>query len=121
MRGGAGRPLLAAAVRCGPDHRGQSDRFERHAHDCDRRAADELRFWGGVCAGASGSCLRRDLDAERNWGNIVTLIGRMKPGVTLAQAQADTERVVSDLYLNMKYAVVGSLCQGEMAFRSSAR
>jgi predicted permease len=44
-----------------------------------------------------------DLDAERNWGNIVTLIGRMKPGVTLAQAKDDTARVAPTLYFNKKY------------------
>ena len=29
------------------------------------------------------------LDDERTWGNIVTLIGRLKPGITLGQAQAE--------------------------------
>ncbi|HEX3471671.1 MAG TPA: ABC transporter permease, partial [Silvibacterium sp.] len=29
------------------------------------------------------------LDDERTWGNIVTMIGRLKPGVTLGQAQAE--------------------------------
>ncbi len=37
------------------------------------------------------------LDDERNWGNIVPMIGRLKPGVTLAQAQGDANRVVPHL------------------------
>ena len=43
------------------------------------------------------------LDTERMWGNIVTLIGRLKPGVTLAQAVDDANRVVPDMYFNVKY------------------
>src|SRR5581483_10338721 len=31
------------------------------------------------------------------WGNIVTMIGRMKPGVTLGQAQAEASMVVPHL------------------------
>ena len=37
------------------------------------------------------------LDRERTWGNIVTLMGRMKPGVTLAAAQAEANLVVGKL------------------------
>jgi len=44
-----------------------------------------------------------DLDKERDWGNIVTLIGRLKPGVTLAQALDDAKRVAPSLYFNVKY------------------
>ena len=44
-----------------------------------------------------------DLDLERDWGNIVTLIGRLKPGVTLAQALDDANRVAPSLYFNVKY------------------
>ncbi len=43
-----------------------------------------------------------DLDAERNWGNIVTLMGRLKPGVALAQAQSDALRVEPSLCWNIK-------------------
>jgi len=43
------------------------------------------------------------LDKERMWGNIVTLIGRLKPGVTIAQALGDTNRVTPDMYFNTKY------------------
>lgn len=43
-----------------------------------------------------------DLDASRNWGNIVTLLGRLKPGVTLAQAQSDALRVEPSLCWNRK-------------------
>jgi predicted permease len=44
------------------------------------------------------------LDTERMWGNIVTLIGRLKPGVTVAQALDDANRVTPDMYFNVKYA-----------------
>jgi predicted permease len=44
-----------------------------------------------------------DLNLERNWGNIVTLIGRLKPGVTVAQALDDANRVAPNLYFNVKY------------------
>jgi len=43
------------------------------------------------------------LEKERMWGNIVTLIGRMKPGVTVAQALDDANRVAPQLYFNVKY------------------
>jgi predicted permease len=44
-----------------------------------------------------------DLNYERNWGNIVTLFGRLKPGVTVAQALDDANRVAPGLYQNVKY------------------
>jgi predicted permease len=44
-----------------------------------------------------------DLDKQRDWGNIVTLIGRLKLGVTLAQALDDSKRVAPNLYFNVKY------------------
>jgi len=43
------------------------------------------------------------LDTERMWGNIVTLVGRMKPGVTVAQALDDANRVTPEMYFNTKY------------------
>jgi len=43
------------------------------------------------------------LDVERNWGNIVTLIGRLKPGVTLAQALDDANRVAPNIYFNTRF------------------
>lgn len=43
------------------------------------------------------------LDNERMWGNIVTLIGRTKPGVALAQAQAEALLVAPHLCWNIKY------------------
>jgi len=43
------------------------------------------------------------LDTERMWGNIVTLIGRLKPGVTVSQALDDANRVTPDMYFNVKY------------------
>ena len=44
-----------------------------------------------------------DLDKERDWGNIVTLIGRLKPGVTLPQALDDAKRVAPNIYFNVRY------------------
>lgn len=44
-----------------------------------------------------------DLDQQRNWGNIVTLLGRLKPGVTVAQALDDANRVAPNIYFNTKY------------------
>jgi len=44
-----------------------------------------------------------DLNLERDWGNIVTLIGRLKPGVTVAQAFDDSNRVAPNIYFNVKY------------------
>jgi predicted permease len=44
-----------------------------------------------------------DLNLQRNWGNIVTLLGRLKPGVTVAQALDDANRVAPTIYQNVKY------------------
>ncbi len=44
-----------------------------------------------------------DLNQERDWGNIVTLFGRLKPGVTVAQALDDANRVAPNIYFNPKY------------------
>jgi predicted permease len=44
-----------------------------------------------------------DLNYERNWGNIVTLLGRLKPGVTVAQALDDANRVAPNIYFNVKF------------------
>ena len=43
------------------------------------------------------------LDDMRMWGNILTLVGRLKPGVSFAQAQADLQTVAPQLYFNTKY------------------
>ena len=42
-------------------------------------------------------------DYERDDGNVIPLIGRLKPGVTVGQAQADAEMVVPKLCWNIKY------------------
>jgi predicted permease len=44
-----------------------------------------------------------DLDKARNWGNIVTLLGRLKPGVTVAQGFDDANRIAPNIYFNVKY------------------
>ena len=44
-----------------------------------------------------------DLNHERNWGNIVTLIARLKPDATVAQALDDANRVAPNIYFNLKY------------------
>jgi len=45
-----------------------------------------------------------NLDDMRDWGNILALVGRIKPGVTVAQAQADADSVLPRLYFSIKYA-----------------
>jgi predicted permease len=39
----------------------------------------------------------------RDWGNIITMIGRLKPGISLAQAREDADRVASSMCWNNKY------------------
>ncbi len=39
----------------------------------------------------------------RDWGNIFTMIGRMKPGVSIAQAQADASAAAPHMCWNNKY------------------
>jgi predicted permease len=55
-----------------------------------------------------------DLDQARDWGNIVTLIGRLKPGVTVAQALDDANRVAPDIYFNTKYPQTRGRYQGDL-------
>jgi predicted permease len=43
------------------------------------------------------------LDDWRNDGNDLTMVGRLKRGVSLAQAQADVNLVAPQLYFNVKY------------------
>ena len=44
-----------------------------------------------------------DLNLERNWGNIVTLLARLKPGVTIAQALDDDNRVAPNIYQSVRF------------------
>ena len=44
------------------------------------------------------------LDDERMWGNIVTMIGRTKPGISVSQARAEAQLVAPNLYFNVKHA-----------------
>ncbi|MBV8437132.1 MAG: ABC transporter permease [Silvibacterium sp.] len=43
------------------------------------------------------------LDDERMWGNIVTMIGRLKPGISVSHAQAEANLIAPKLYFNVKY------------------
>ncbi len=43
------------------------------------------------------------LDDWRDDGNVLTMIGRLRPGVSLPQAQADANLVAPQLYFNTKY------------------
>jgi predicted permease len=54
------------------------------------------------------------LNTERMWGNIVTLIGRLKPGVTVTQAIDDANRVAPELYFNVKYPQSRGQYKGNM-------
>ena len=44
-----------------------------------------------------------NFNKQRDWGNIVTLIGRLRPEATVAQALDDANRVAPDIYFNVKY------------------
>ena len=54
------------------------------------------------------------LEKERMWGNIVTLVGRLKPGATVAQAVDDANRVVPELYFNVKYPQSKGRYEGDL-------
>jgi predicted permease len=54
------------------------------------------------------------LGKERMWGNIVTLIGRLKPGVTVAQALDDANRVTPEMYFNTKYPQTKGRYKGQI-------
>jgi predicted permease len=41
--------------------------------------------------------------APRNWGNIITFIGRLKPGVSLGQATADSDAASNVMCWNLKF------------------
>jgi len=56
-----------------------------------------------------------DLDHERDWGNIVTLIARLKPGATVAQARDDdANRVAPNLYFSLKYPATLERYKGDL-------
>jgi predicted permease len=55
-----------------------------------------------------------DLNEARDWGNIVTLLGRLKPGVTVAQALDDARRIAPDIYFNVKYPQTRGIYKGNL-------
>jgi predicted permease len=55
-----------------------------------------------------------DLDAERQWGNILTLTARLKPGITLTQALDDNNRVAPNLYFSPRYPQTLGRYKGRM-------
>ena len=46
-------------------------------------------------------------DKFREWGNMISLTGRLKPGVTVAAAQAETDLIVPTLYHSIKRGYKG--------------
>jgi predicted permease len=47
------------------------------------------------------------LDDQRNNGNIMALVGRLRPGVSLAQAQAEADLIFPGLYYQLKHPEYG--------------
>ena len=43
------------------------------------------------------------MDEMRDWGNTLLLIGRLRPGMTVAQAQAEADLLFPRLYFNVKH------------------
>ena len=43
-----------------------------------------------------------------DWGNTMALVGRLKPGVTVAQAQSEADTLFPKLYFNLKHPEYGS-------------
>jgi predicted permease len=44
-----------------------------------------------------------DLDEARNWGNIITLLGRLKPAVSVEQARAEAAILAPRIYQNVEH------------------
>jgi predicted permease len=53
-------------------------------------------------------------DDIRDEGNTMALIGRLKPGITLAQAQAEADLVFPDLLVNVKHPEYGKNYTGKL-------
>ena len=49
-----------------------------------------------------------DMELVRNWGNTLALIGRLKPGVTVAQAQAEADLIVPKFLFSAKHPEYGT-------------
>jgi predicted permease len=50
----------------------------------------------------------------RDWGNIITMIGRMKPGISFAQSQQDATAVAPRMCWNNKYAQTCGQYKGQV-------
>ena len=92
------QPLaVAAAVRVRSEHRRPDDHAQWRVDDGDRRAAGVVRFRLGVRAGCADRLFTPfPLTPETNrWGNTLSIVGRLKPGVTLAAAAAELKALVA--------------------------
>ena len=98
--------MVAATVQRRSKHCGQGVRHERPADDCHRRAARAVSI--------SARCLHRERKVDaitplnlygppRDWGNIITFIGRLKPGVSLDQARNEAASVAPHMCWNNKH------------------
>ena len=56
----------------------------------------------------------------RDWGNIVTLIGRLKPGISLAKAREDADRVAPSMCWNNRQPESCGSMPGIMTWAESA-